>query len=150
VVTPILQTWGYRRVLAVNAVLTGLSLGLCATFQSSTGTLVMIGMILMAGCFRSLQFTAINSLGYADINEQKTSRASGFIAMAQQLGLSLGIGVAAGTLNLSMLFRGAESLTDVDVRIGLVVVGVACASACLSFLRLPANAGQSLHQPKSG
>ena len=150
VVTPILQTWGYRLVLAVNAVLTGLSLGLCATFQSSTGTLVMIGMILMAGCFRSLQFTAINSLGYADINEQKTSRASGFIAMAQQLGLSLGIGVAAGTLNLSMLFRGAESLTDVDVRIGLVVVGVACASACLSFLRLPANAGQSLHQPKSG
>ena len=150
VVTPILQTWGYRRVLAINAVLTGVSLGLCATFQSTTGALVMIGMILVAGCFRSLQFTAINSLGYADINEQKTSRASGFIAMAQQLGLSLGIGVAAGTLNLSMLFRGSESLSDVDVRIGLVVVGLACASACLSFLRLPANAGQSLHQPKSG
>ena len=148
VVTPILKTWGYRRVLAVNAVLTGMSLALCASFTATTATLVMIGMILMAGCFRSLQFTAINSIGYADITEEKTSRASSFIAMAQQLGLSLGIGVAAGTLNLSMLARGAENLNDVDVRVGLIVVGLVCASASFFFLKLPTNAGESLQQPK--
>lgn len=148
VVTPILRHWGYRRVLAVNAVLTGVSLALCASFSATTATLVMIGMILMAGCFRSLQFTAINSIGYADITEQKTSRASSFIAMAQQLGLSLGVGVAAGTLNLSMLARGADSLNDVDVRVGLIVVGMVCASASVFFLRLAANAGESLQHPK--
>ena len=148
VVTHILKTWGYRRVLAVNAVLTGVSLALCASFTSTTGTLMMIAMILMAGCFRSLQFTAINSIGYADISEQKTSRASSFLAMAQQLGLSLGVGVAAGTLNLSMLVRGGGNLTDVDVRVGLIVVGLVCASASLFFLKLPGNAGASLQHPK--
>ena len=148
VVTPILSTWGYRRVLAVNAVLTGASLALCASFTAATATLVMIGMILMAGCFRSLQFTAINSIGYADISEQKTSRASSFIAMAQQLGLSLGVGVAASSLNFSMLARGAEHLNDVDVRVGLIVVGLVCASASFFFLKLPGNAGESLQKPK--
>lgn len=148
VVTSILKTWGYRRVLAFNATLTGVSLGLCASFTSTSGTLVMIGMILMAGCFRSLQFTAINSIGYADITEQKTSRASSFLAMAQQLGLSLGVGVAAGTLNLSMLLRGAENLNDVDVRVGLIVVGLVCASASIFFMKLPNDAGASLHHPK--
>lgn len=148
VVTSILKTWGYRRVLAFNAILTGVSLGLCASFTSTSGTLVMIGMILMAGCFRSLQFTAINSIGYADITEQKTSRASSFLAMAQQLGLSLGVGVAAGTLNLSMLLRGAENLNDVDVRVGLIVVGLVCASASIFFMKLPNDAGASLHHPK--
>lgn len=148
VVTSILKAWGYRRVLAVNAILTGVSLGLCASFTSTTGTLVMIGMILMAGCFRSLQFTAINSIGYADITEQKTSRASSFLAMAQQLGLSLGVGIAAGTLNLSMLVRGTDGLSDVDVRVGLIVVGLVCTSASVFFLKLPTNAGASLHPPK--
>lgn len=148
VVTSILKTWGYRRVLAFNATLTGVSLGLCASFTSTSGTLVMIGIILMAGCFRSLQFTAINSIGYADITEQKTSRASSFLAMAQQLGLSLGVGVAAGTLNLSMLLRGAENLNDVDVRVGLIVVGLVCASASIFFMKLPNDAGASLHHPK--
>ena len=148
VVTSILKTWGYRRVLAFNAILTGVSLGLCASFTSNSGTLVMIGMILMAGCFRSLQFTAINSIGYADITEQKTSRASSFLAMAQQLGLSLGVSVAAGTLNLSMLLRGAENLNDVDVRVGLIVVGLVCASASIFFMKLPNDAGASLHHPK--
>lgn len=148
VVTSILKTWGYRRVLAFNAILTGVSLGLCASFTSTSGTLVMIGMILMAGCFRSLQFTAINSIGYADITEQKTSRASSFLAMAQQLGLSLGVSVAAGTLNLSMLLRGAENLNDVDVRVGLIVVGLVCASASIFFMKLPNDAGASLHHPK--
>lgn len=148
VVTSILKTWGYRRVLAFNAILTGVSLGLCASFTSTSGTLVMIGIILMAGCFRSLQFTAINSIGYADITEQKTSRASSFLAMAQQLGLSLGVGVAAGTLNLSMLLRGAENLNDVDVRVGLIVVGLVCASASIFFMKLPNDAGASLHHPK--
>jgi Na+/melibiose symporter-like transporter len=148
VVTSILKTWGYRRVLAVNAMLTGVSLALCASFTSTTGTLVMIGLILMAGCFRSLQFTAINSIGYADITEQKTSRASSFLAMAQQLGLSLGVGVAAGTLNLSMLLRDADNLSDVDVRFGLIVVGLVCTSASFFFLKLPTNAGASLQHPK--
>jgi len=69
--------------------------------------------------------------------------------MAQQLGLSLGVGVAAGTLNLSMLARGSDSLNDVDVRVGLIVVGLVCASASVFFLKLPPNAGESLQQPKS-
>lgn len=50
----------------------------------------MIAVLLAGGFFRSLQFTAVNTLTYADIGPERMSRASSFAAMAQQLGISLG------------------------------------------------------------
>ena len=47
-------------------------------------------MLLIGGFFRSLQFTSINTLGYADIDRQRMSRATSFASMAQQLSLSVG------------------------------------------------------------
>jgi MFS family permease len=143
---PILDRWGYRRVLTVNAVFTGLSLASCAFFTASTPAVVMIGVLLSGGFFRSLQFTAINTLAYADISQASMSRASSFAAMGQQLGVSLGVGVAAETLHLSMLWRGATTLTAADVMIGFLVIGVLCALPCFSFWRLSPNAGESLKQ----
>jgi hypothetical protein len=77
------------------------------------------------------------------------SRASSFAATAQQLGITLGVATAAVTLNLSMTWRGGDELAVVDVVWGFIVVGLITAGSLLSFLRLPANAGDHLHQNKA-
>jgi EmrB/QacA subfamily drug resistance transporter len=146
----ILDRWGYRRVLTVNAIFTGASLASCAFFTASTPAVVMIGVLLFGGFFRSLQFTAINTLTYADITQTSMSRASSFAAMGQQLGVSLGVGVAAEALHLSMLWRGSSQLIAADVVVGFVVVGVLCALPSFAFWRLPADAGESLRQNRPG
>jgi putative polyhydroxyalkanoate system protein len=145
----ILDRWGYRRVLTVNAVFTGLSLASCAFFTASTPAVVMIAVLLFGGFFRSLQFTAINTLAYADISQASMSRASSFAAMGQQLGVSLGVGVAAETLHLSMLWRGSDTLIAADVVVGFLVLGVLCALPSFSFWRLSPQAGETLRQSRS-
>ena len=92
----------------------------------------MIAVLLVGGFFRSLQFTGVNTLTYADIPPAKMSRASS-AAMAQQLGISLGVGVAAVTLNVSMTLRGAETLAIRDVVAGFIVIGLMCAASVFSF-----------------
>ena len=142
----ILNRWGYRYVLTVNAVLTGASLAACATFTPEMSSMVMLSVLLIGGFFRSLQFTAVNTLAYADISHAGMSRASSFAAMAQQLGISLGVGVAAETLSLSMAWRGSDTLIAADVMFGFIVIGSLCALASLAFWKLSPNAGESLRQ----
>ena len=99
----------------------------------------------MGGFFRSLQFTALNTLAFADIPHDRMSRASSFAAMTQQLSVSLGVGIAAGTLNVSMALRGGGSLAVADVVAGFIVIGLICALAAIMFRRLPEHAGHALH-----
>ena len=76
------------------------------------------------------------------------SRASSFAAMAQQLGISLGVGVAAVTLNVSMALRGAETLAVGDVVAGFIVIGLMCMASTFSFRRLEPQAGAHLNGAK--
>jgi fucose permease len=119
---------------------------ICASFTQETPGLVMMAILLLGGFFRSLQFTAVNTLAYADINQTDMSRASSFAAMGQQLGISLGVGVAAETVSLSMSWRGAQTVDPQDVLIGFLVIGTLCSLAALSFWRLSSTAGASLRR----
>jgi EmrB/QacA subfamily drug resistance transporter len=148
VATPIVRRFGFRRVLTVNALLTGAFICICALFQTTTPAWVIIVVLLIGGFFRSLQFTGVNALTYADIGPSKMSRASSFSAMAQQLGVSLGVGVAAVTLNVSMAVRGADRIVVGDVVAGFLVIGLSCAVSFFSFRRLDPAAGNQLHGRK--
>ena len=147
VATPIVRHFGFRRVLTVNAVLAGAFVAASAAFTPTTPVWLMIAVLLVGGFFRSLQFTGVNTLTYADIPPAKMSRASSFAAMAQQLGISLGV-VAAVTLNVSMTLRGAETLAIRDVVAGFIVIGLMCAASVFSFRRLEPLAGAHLNGAK--
>lgn len=144
VATPIIRRFGFKRVLTVNAGIAGLFVALCGLFRADTPIWIMAAILIVGGFFRSLQFTAVNTLTYADLTPDAMSRASSFAAMAQQLGISLGVACAAVTLNLSMAWRGDSALALVDIIWGFVVVGLITAASALSFSRLPRNAGEAL------
>jgi len=149
VATPIIQRFGFRRVLVVNAVTSGAFVALCGFFRADTPIWIMVAILVTGGFFRSLQFTAVNTLTYADLGAQDMSRASSFAAMAQQLGISLGVGCAAMVMNVSMRLHEAESLQVVDVVWGFVVIGLITALSTLSFMRLPENAGAHMNRDRA-
>lgn len=148
VATPVITRFGFKRVLVVNAVIAGALVMVCGLFNIHTPIWVMIGVLVIGGISRSLQFTAVNTLTYADLSSQEMSRASSFSAMMQQLAISVGVGGAALVLNLSINWRGAEHLEAVDAAWGFMIMGVMACLSMFSFMRLPHNVGQNLDARK--
>ena len=148
IATRVIENFGYKRVLTINALVSGGFTAACALFEASTPFWVMVAILAVGGVFRSLQFTAVNTLTYAQLTSAQMSKASTFAAMAQQLGISLGVGCAALIMNVSMNARGATTLAQDDVAWAFSAIGAITALSFFSFIRLPANAAEQLHQKK--
>ena len=144
IATSVFARWGFRRVLLINGTLTGLMTITNAFFIESTPVLLMGTLLLIGGFFRSLQFTGVNSLAFADIEPEQMSQASSFAATAQQIGISLGMGIATVTLDLSMQMRGASHLSIGDIHTGFWVIGLLSIVAAYWFYKLDAKAGEGI------
>ena len=66
-VTFILRRFGFRNILVVNSVVSAAFLAVCAAFTAATPIILMMILLFVGGFFRSLQFTSINTIAYADI-----------------------------------------------------------------------------------
>jgi len=117
-----------------------------ALFGASSAHWVIMVVLLVAGFLRSLQLTGVNTLTYADVTPERMSQASGLASVAQQLAISLGVGIAALSLNLSMAWRGVDTLSRPDLVVGYVVIGLLTMSSALAFRSLPPQAGAELNQ----
>src|SRR6201999_3314240 len=100
---PILRRFGFRSVLMVNGVICAATFMVYAFFKIDTPHwLIMIGLAA-GGFFRSLQFTSLNGMAYADLEQGQMSRGTTTASMAQQFTQSVSIGVAATLLHFLML-----------------------------------------------
>src|SRR5579884_1721767 len=64
---PILQRYGFRNVIIVNSVISAATILMCALFRAGTPVFVIFVLLLIAGFFQSLQFTATQAMTYADV-----------------------------------------------------------------------------------
>src|SRR5262249_40410217 len=88
-----LKRFGFRNLMVATAIVGGLSVAACAAFSAATSSVVMIGVLLVGGFFRSLQFTAVNALAYAEVPAARMSRATALAAVGQQVSLATGVAV---------------------------------------------------------
>ena len=117
-----------------------------------TPVVLMMALLLFGGFFRSLEFTSLNVIAYADLDAAMISRATSFSAVAQQLSLSLGVALGAAALEIARQTRGETAIAPADFQWAFAVVALVSAASILSFLRLPADAGADLagratHEP---
>jgi len=148
---PILRRFGFRATLVWNGVIATSFLAVCALFRPAWPQLAINGVLLAGGFFQSLQFTAYNTVAYADIPQPRMSSATSYYATFQQLMLSMGICVSSALLALSMAVAGhpAPRLSDFTV----AFLGVTCLSILASPVcaRLPRDAGAAMsgHRPEA-
>ncbi len=143
---PILQRFGFKSVLVVNAIVSSLFLLIYAAFTSSTPWSIIFASLLFGGFFRSLEFTAINALAFADIDARDMSRATSFTSVSQQLSLSTGVATGAGAIEISQWLHQDAALGSGDFSLAFITVAILCATSTLIFVRLPAGAGDTLRQ----
>ena len=91
----IIRTFGFRNIMTINAVVSSVFLAAYALFTASTPLLLIMIMLVVGGFFRSLQFTAINTLAYAEVEPAQMSRATTLVSVNQQLAISAGVAVGA-------------------------------------------------------
>jgi EmrB/QacA subfamily drug resistance transporter len=146
----ILKRWGFRGVLSVNAIFAAASVATCAFFTVSTPHVVIVLVLLVSGCLRSLQFTALQALSFADATRENMSQATSIASMAQRLAQSLGIAVGAYALELSSLAQGHVSIVAADFPPAFIAVAAIAALCVLFHRRLPHAAGTEVsgHVPE--
>jgi EmrB/QacA subfamily drug resistance transporter len=137
----ILKRFGFRRVLTVNAVLASCATAGYGLFVASTPHFVIIAVLLFSGCLRSLQFTGLNAISYADISRQTMSQATSLSSMAQRLCQSLGVVVGAFVVQAASSVHGHAVIETSDFWPAFLALGAIAASSLLFHVRLSADAG---------
>ena len=143
-VTRVVKRFGYRDVLLYNSLISSLFLAACATFVPGMPFAVMIAILLTGGFFRSLQFTSINTIAYAEVEPAKMSRATSLVAAAQQLSLSTGVAVGALVVEITLRLKHSPTMGAADFPPAFLVIGLLAATAALAFVRLSPDAGEEL------
>ena len=112
----IVRRFGFRRVLIADALISALQLTVCATLSAGTPRILMLLLFASIGFSRSIMFTCVNTMGYADVGEHDMSKATSFAGTAQQLALTVGVAVAAQVLHVAALSRGSDIAQAPDFR----------------------------------
>jgi MFS family permease len=140
----ILKWFGFRKVLALNSIISGALIAAPVFFTRVTPIWIMLAVLFIGGFFRSLQFTCINAISVAEVDQSEMSQATSLTSVFQQLALSIGVTAGASILQLSLAFRHSETLVAGDFPLAFLVVGAISLLSFISFVRLPRDAGEEV------
>jgi EmrB/QacA subfamily drug resistance transporter len=146
---PILRRFGFWRVMVVNALTSAALLAAIGFFRPETPHVVILSTLLIGGFLRSLQFTSINALAYADVDDARMSKATSFASAMQQLSLTTGVAVGAGVIEATRLSHGDATLVATDFYHAFFIVSAISALSVLAFLTMPKDAGATLAARKT-
>src|ERR1700736_5213360 len=137
----ILRNIGFRRALTVNALISTTLVAACATFVPGVSFVWIVAVLTLGGFFRSLEFTSLNTIAYADVDQRYLSRATSLIAVGQQLSIAIGVAVGALAVDVTLWWRGHDTIVAADFQPAWLIVAAISALSCLVFWRVPADAG---------
>jgi MFS family permease len=134
----ILAKFGHRKILISNTLMLGLLIMVFSLVGPGTSPLLILGLSLAQGFVASIQFTSMNSLVYADVDDTDASKASSLSSTAQQLSLS--VGVAFGSV-VAAWFLGGVPTSDHPALISalhhaFIALGTLTILSAVSFTRL--------------
>jgi MFS family permease len=136
--------FGFRRLLIVNGLLASLTLMAFALFKPTTPHVILLGVLLLGGFLRSLEFTSLSAITYAELETRQISAATGMASVAQQVSISLGVATGAMVLEISAWAAGRLAPAVADYAAAFVVVGLVSAMTSVLMLRLPSGAGDEI------
>jgi EmrB/QacA subfamily drug resistance transporter len=139
-----LRRFGFRDTLLVNGALAAVTIILCGAFRPAWPIWLIYAVLLIGGTWRSLQFTAYNTVAFADIPRARMSAATSLYSTLQQVSLTLGVTAGAAALQVSMALHGHGSPSLGDFTLAFVVVGGASLVATPTSWLMAPDAGEEL------
>jgi EmrB/QacA subfamily drug resistance transporter len=140
----ILERTGFRRLLIVNAFIGAGFVAANGFFTPETPHWLIMIVLLVGGCFRSLQFTSLNAIGYAEISNREMSYATSLSSALQQVSLSIGVAFGAFVLEAAASLDGNPEITAADFGPAFWAVAMVSALAGFVFVGLSPTAGAEM------
>jgi len=102
---PLLRTFGFRTLLAGNALLAAAVTAGLGLLSAATPMWLAALVVLLSGCMRSVQYLGLNAISYADVPGPMLSKATGLGGVGQQLARGFGIAIGAALLAVLSLIH---------------------------------------------
>jgi EmrB/QacA subfamily drug resistance transporter len=143
ITSPILRMFGFRAVLLTNGMLNALVALGCAALSPQTAPFLICAILFFNGLFRSMQFTALNTLAFADVPKSMFSPATSLYSMITQMSMGMGVAVGAIFLRLGALVHHHSGVVPVlaDFRFAFILVAIVIAAGTTDCFGLSADAG---------
>lgn len=139
--SPVLRRCGFRAVLVCNGLLQAATMLAFAFVTTATPIGLVVALLALSGASRSTQFTALNTLAFADMPQPWMAPANTWFSVAFQLSLGLGVAIGAVALRLASTAAGLEVPGLAEFHAAFAAVALCMACAALAGLRLAADAG---------
>jgi hypothetical protein len=146
--TPILRQFSFRATLLANGLLNTLTIFACGLLTPGTPVIVIVVLLFVSGMTRSMQFTALSTLAFADVPEERMSGANTLFNVAQQMTMGMGIALGAIALRIAGLFH-ADSPAVIplgDFHLAFIIIAAISLLAILDVWGLDARDGESVRR----
>jgi len=149
--TPLIRWLGFRRLLLINGALNVCSLLACALLTPQPPVWAIMLILYLGGVFRSIQFTGVSTLAFADVPAAQMSDANTLFSTASQLAVGLGITLGAIGIRLGEQVGDWLHLTElpgISFRLSFVFIALICLVGMIDSLHLAKTAGSSVSEKK--
>jgi sugar phosphate permease len=145
--TPLMRRLGIRTVLLIALPMSALCLLGMGALQAGTPIVVMAAVLAVSGIFRSVGFSAYNSVAFSDVPTEQMTHANTLHATLQELGAGLGIAVGALLVRLGDPVSEALGLTQAPAtayRVAFVLLAVIMLAPLVEAITMPKSAGAAV------
>ena len=142
--TRIMNTFGFRQVLIGNGVLVALGFAAFTLLNADTPRWIVCALLFVSGMTRSMQFTAMNTIGFADVPQAQMSHATTLFSVLQQMNAGMGIAIGALALSIAQLLHGTPPSTPhaSDFHLAFGMIAAMAALAIVDSVMLAHDAGE--------
>ncbi|MFN7610705.1 MAG: MFS transporter, partial [bacterium] len=100
ITTPLLRRTGFRTLAVTNGIACGLSVAVFGVVPADIPAPLLWFVLLLAGAVKSVQFTTLNTLAYAEIEASERASSATLAAMTQQIAMLLGVAIPVAILRV--------------------------------------------------
>ena len=144
ITTPALKRLGFRRVLLCSGLGLALTVAACGLLSDSTPLAIIVVVLFLSGAFRSIGFSAYNTIAFADTDAATLGDVNTLMSTTTQLMAGLGIAVAAIAVRagdaLALVGTGAAQ----PYQAAFVLVDLLMLLALADALRVDRHAGAAI------
>lgn len=145
----VMRHYNFRTVLIVNGLLVALFSFFTALLLPQTPTVIIVAVMFLSGMFRSMQFSAITTLAFADVPQSHMTAANTLYSTVQQMSIGMGIAIGAVFLRFSNMINGTTDHYSVaDFRLAFIFVGVLGVLSLYGYTKLTPDAGDVVRVKK--
>ena len=143
--TGVLNRYGHRSVMIWNGLLCSASIAVCAALSPAIPLVLTVIILILGGMSRSMQFTTINTLAYADVPKSQMSDANSLFNATTQLSNAAAVTIGALCVRAGQHISEQMSFASgAEYRIAFVLMATFSLVGLLDSLALKKDAASHL------